>query len=56
MPISMSLLTVLFLAALGFVALAGIKESASATAVVFIFHARLAQFHVSRALTLTFSR
>jgi hypothetical protein len=50
MPISMTLLTVLFLVALGVVALAGIRESASAAAAVFIFHARLAQFHVFRAL------
>jgi hypothetical protein len=50
------LLTVLFLVALGFVALAGIRESASATAAVFIFHARLAQFYLPRALTLTPSR
>ena len=42
MPISTTLLTVLFLVALGVVALAGIRESASATAAVFIFHARLA--------------
>jgi hypothetical protein len=35
------LLTVLFLVALGVVALAGIRESASAAAAVFIFHARL---------------
>jgi hypothetical protein len=41
LPISMTLLTVLFLVALGVVALAGIRESASATAAVFIFHARL---------------
>lgn len=38
MPISTTLLTVLFLVALGVVALAGIRESASATAAVFIFH------------------
>jgi hypothetical protein len=56
MPISMTLLTVLFLVALGVVALAGIRESASVTAAVFIFHARFAQFHVPRALTLTPSR
>jgi hypothetical protein len=47
MPISMTLLTVLFLVALGVVALAGISESASAAAAVFIFHVRLA--HFSRA-------
>lgn len=56
MPISMTLLTILFLVALGVVALAGIRESASAAAAVFIFHARLAQFHVPRALTLNPSR
>jgi hypothetical protein len=42
MPISTTLLTVLFLVALGVLALAGIRESASAAAVVFVFHARLA--------------
>ena len=42
MPISATLLTVLFLVALGVLALAGIKESASAAAAVFVFHARLA--------------
>ena len=42
MPISMTLLTILFLVALGVLALAGIRESASAAAVVFVFHARLA--------------
>jgi hypothetical protein len=56
MPISMTLLTILFLVALGVVALAGIRESASAAAAVFIFHARLAQFHVPRVLTLNPSR
>ena len=40
MPISASVLTVLFLVALGILALAGIRESASATAAVFVFHAR----------------
>lgn len=46
-PISMTVLTVLFLVALGVLALAGIRESASATAAVFVFHARFAfsQFH-----------
>ncbi|KAI0245718.1 amino acid permease-domain-containing protein [Lactifluus subvellereus] len=38
MPISASMLTVLFLIALGVLALAGIRESASATAAVFVFH------------------
>ena len=42
MPISTTLLTVLFLIALGVFALAGIRECASAAAVVFVFHARLA--------------
>ena len=42
MSISTTLLTVLFLIAIGVVALAGIRESASAAAAVFIFHARLA--------------
>lgn len=42
MPISTTLLTVLFLVALGVLALAGIKESASAAAAVFVFHACLA--------------
>jgi len=42
MPISATLLTVLFLVALGVLALAGIRESASVTAAVFVFHARLA--------------
>jgi len=40
MPLSTTLLTVLFLIALGVLALAGIKESVSATAAVFVFHAR----------------
>jgi hypothetical protein len=44
MPISTSMLTVLFLIALSVLALAGIRESASATAAVFVFHAR-ASFH-----------
>jgi hypothetical protein len=48
MPVSTTLLTVLFLIALGIVALAGIRESASATAAVFIFHAR-APRSISRA-------
>ncbi len=56
-PISTTLLTVLFLVALGIVALSGIRESASATAAVFIFHARLARSqHVPRALTSISSR
>lgn len=38
MPISASTLTVLFLVALGILALAGIRENASATAAVFVFH------------------
>ncbi|KAI9449880.1 amino acid permease-domain-containing protein [Russula earlei] len=38
MPISTTSLTVLFLIALGILALAGIRESASATAAVFVFH------------------
>ncbi|KAI9451769.1 amino acid permease-domain-containing protein [Lactarius psammicola] len=38
MPISASVLTVLFLVALGVLALAGIRENASATAAVFVFH------------------
>ena len=42
MPISTTLLTVLFLVAFGVLALAGVRESASAAAVVFVFHARLA--------------
>lgn len=58
MPISTTLLTVLFLVALGVVALAGIRESASATAAVFVFHARIARslFYAPRALTLTSPR
>ena len=43
MPISASTLTVLFLVALGVLALAGIRENASATAAVFVFHARIAR-------------
>lgn len=46
MPISASVLTVLFLVALGILALAGIRESASATAAVFVFHARPSLSHV----------
>jgi len=42
MPIPTTLLTVLFLVALGVLSLAGIRESASATAVVFVFHVRIA--------------
>ncbi|KAH9970461.1 amino acid permease-domain-containing protein [Russula compacta] len=38
LPISTTLLTVLFLVALGVLALAGIRESATATAAVFVFH------------------
>ncbi|KAN0137458.1 Amino acid permease domain containing protein [Lactarius tabidus] len=38
MPISASALAVLFLVALGILALAGIRENASATAAVFVFH------------------
>ncbi|KAH9959164.1 amino acid permease-domain-containing protein [Russula dissimulans] len=38
MPLSTTLLTVLFLIALGVLALAGIRESASVTAAVFVFH------------------
>ncbi|KAH9057249.1 amino acid permease-domain-containing protein [Lactarius vividus] len=38
MPISASVLAVLFLVALGILALAGIRENASATAAVFVFH------------------
>jgi hypothetical protein len=41
-PISTTLLTVLFLVALGILALAGIRESASAAAAVFVFHVRFA--------------
>ena len=39
MPISASTLTILFLVALGILALAGIRENASAAAAVFVFHA-----------------
>jgi hypothetical protein len=52
-PISTTLLTVVFIVALGVIALAGIRESASATAAVFVFHARFT-FSISpmhRALT-----
>ncbi|KAI9447452.1 amino acid permease-domain-containing protein [Lactarius indigo] len=38
MPVSASVLAILFLVALGVLALAGIKENASATAAVFVFH------------------
>ncbi|KAI0047380.1 hypothetical protein FA95DRAFT_1559224 [Auriscalpium vulgare] len=38
LPFSAGVLTILFLVALSLVALAGIKESASVTAVVFVFH------------------
>lgn len=48
LPISTTLLTVLFLIALGVLALAGIRESATATAAVFVFHVRFNLF-VSQA-------
>jgi hypothetical protein len=41
LPISASTLAVLFLVALGVLALAGIKENATATAAVFVFHVRI---------------
>ena len=57
MPISASTLTVLFLLALGILALAGIRENASATAAVFVFHARITRLlPVLQILTIYFSR
>lgn len=41
LPISTSALAVLFLVALGVLALAGIRENATATAAVFVFHVRI---------------
>ena len=41
MPFSASTLAILFLVALGILALAGIRENASAAAAVFVFHARI---------------
>lgn len=41
MPISASTLVVLFLVALGVLALAWIKENSSAQAAVFVFHERI---------------
>jgi uncharacterized membrane protein SirB2 len=43
MPILASMLAVLFLVALGILTLAGIRENASATAAVFVLHARIAR-------------
>jgi len=53
MPISTSMLAVLFLIALGVLALAGIRENASATAAVFLFHARITRLlRVTQVLTI----
>ncbi len=52
MPISASALTILFLVALGVLALAGIRENASATAAIFVFHARITRLpRVHQVLT-----
>jgi hypothetical protein len=57
MPISASTLAVLFLVALGILSLAGIRENASATAAVFVFHARIPlPLRVSQLLTINFFR